>query len=637
MEKPDYLRSLGIRCLRWVLYAKRPLYILELQYALATLDEGQNAKDFELDDLDVIFGACANLVERANLVVEQTGGIQFIVRPIHYSIQEYFASEDQAQHLPAVKLPIGNRTDSNASLVADCLAHFYQPMMFSGQFEPINHPGCRLIQDPFLQYAANFFDKHLLATDPEVFRSRIDKLLESDPELFRSIVSTRAVDPHVWVAREHDHPSSTCRRYWDDYACAIETWTASSFVAATDLIRVLEIEGDYHCQEGVNTALLFACIDKSPGDIDQLLYYGADIECRDHHGRTPLHIAANSAMTSSNRERALFLVEKGADVAALDNEGQGVPWRWALLKGTAFLRRLFQRGADVNYNNYLSHAVLMGDTEIVRCLVEAGADVNATGGSFGLALHAASSEANFEMTMYLLDNGADINMEQGKNGTPLLATLRDGRRPAYNTTFHLLLNRGARLDVEAILIAARSLRVSELARILLELGDGPRYSAVDINDALVAVRKGGNRRRNGRYKERKRDIIRLLEMRLSHSEDGRKLAVGPEIRALTTSIYETECLWTCSIEWGSNYEWYDDYDSDSDSDNTHNSDSDYGSDGDQRDSKRARWRRGVLKQKQGCPVPGRHRARRVFVWFITRGYRVGDCEVTTRMILHEHG
>jgi hypothetical protein len=158
MDQLDYRRSLGIRCLRWVLYAQRPLDVTELQYALATFDEGDNAKDFELDDLDVILGACANLV-----VAQEEGGytndfwLRTIVRPIHYSVQEYFASDGQSLHSPITKLPIGNRMDANARLAADCLAHFYQPMMLSevsDQFESIDHTGCWLPHDAFLHYAA---------------------------------------------------------------------------------------------------------------------------------------------------------------------------------------------------------------------------------------------------------------------------------------------------------------------------------------------------------------------------------------------------------------------------------------------------------------------------------------------------
>jgi hypothetical protein len=202
MNKSEYERSLATRCLRWVLYAQHPLEVRELRYALATFDESQNARDFELDDLDVILGACANLlVEQEDLSLRCH---RTIVRPIHYSVQEYFASDDQSLHSPIVKLPIGNRMTANGKLAVDCLAHLYQPLMLSGQFESINHPGCRLSDDFFLCYAASYFDAHLLATDPKVARRHIEKILESDSDLFRSILNTRSFYsrlPRHWYSK----------------------------------------------------------------------------------------------------------------------------------------------------------------------------------------------------------------------------------------------------------------------------------------------------------------------------------------------------------------------------------------------------------------------------------------------------
>ena len=121
MKKPEYLRSLGTRCLRWVLYARRPLRMNELVLVLATFDKGQNAMDLELDDLDVIFGACANLVE-----VDWPD-----VRPIHYSVQEYFTGNGQPLQVPGLQLSLNDQTDVHTHLSADCLTHILQPMMFS--------------------------------------------------------------------------------------------------------------------------------------------------------------------------------------------------------------------------------------------------------------------------------------------------------------------------------------------------------------------------------------------------------------------------------------------------------------------------------------------------------------------------
>jgi hypothetical protein len=232
MNKPEYERSLGIRCLRWVLYAQRPLCLDELRYALAIFDEGKNARDFELDHLDFALGACANLV-----VEEDRGYWQPVVRPIHYSVQEYFAGDDQTSHSPIVQLALGNRMDSNARLAADCLAHIYQPMAASGELEPIEYPGCRLTHDAFLHYAASFFDAHLLAAGPELARHHIDKFLASSSELFSGVLTIRALNvDYDWLYNfERPRHSIDVDDDRTNGAFAIDTWTASSVVFATDL------------------------------------------------------------------------------------------------------------------------------------------------------------------------------------------------------------------------------------------------------------------------------------------------------------------------------------------------------------------------------------------------------------------
>ena len=81
-NQEPYMRALALRCFAWVIHAKRPLSAPELQDAVATESPCRNREDLELDEVNVILKACANLI------VEEDD----IIRPIHYSVQEFFTN-----------------------------------------------------------------------------------------------------------------------------------------------------------------------------------------------------------------------------------------------------------------------------------------------------------------------------------------------------------------------------------------------------------------------------------------------------------------------------------------------------------------------------------------------------------------
>ena len=68
-----------------------------------------------------------------------------------------------------------------------------------------------------------------------------------------------------------------------------------------------------------------------------------------------------------------------------------------------------------------------------------GADVNAQGGYFGNALHAASYRGHEKVVELLLSKGADVNAQGGHWGNALQAASDGG----HEKVVELLLGRGA--------------------------------------------------------------------------------------------------------------------------------------------------------------------------------------------------
>ncbi|KAF7345221.1 hypothetical protein MSAN_01898700 [Mycena sanguinolenta] len=104
---------------------------------------------------------------------------------------------------------------------------------------------------------------------------------------------------------------------------------------------------------------------------------------------------------------------------------------------------LLENGADVNasggaYGSALHAATVGGHTETVSMLLENSADINAEG-KYGSVLGAAVAQHNLEMVHLLLEKGADVNMAGGKYGSVLAAAASEGALDIVN----LLLEYGA--------------------------------------------------------------------------------------------------------------------------------------------------------------------------------------------------
>lgn len=110
----------------------------------------------------------------------------------------------------------------------------------------------------------------------------------------------------------------------------------------------------------------------------------------------------------------------------------------------AVVRRLLERGADVNGKNEAGETALHLAAQNDRCnvielLLERGADVNAKNKLDETALHSATRYDKLSSVQLLLHNGADINARNSFGQTAIHQAAKSG----YNKVIELLLNQGA--------------------------------------------------------------------------------------------------------------------------------------------------------------------------------------------------
>ena len=114
-----------------------------------------------------------------------------------------------------------------------------------------------------------------------------------------------------------------------------------------------------------------------------------------------------------------------------ENNGVYTPLHRAALDGdTETVRALVAAGADIDAkdedcNAPLHYAAWWGYTETARALVELGADINAKGEYGNTPLHCAALDGETETARALVELGANVNVKNADAETPLhLASCR---------------------------------------------------------------------------------------------------------------------------------------------------------------------------------------------------------------------
>jgi ankyrin repeat protein len=165
-----------------------------------------------------------------------------------------------------------------------------------------------------------------------------------------------------------------------------------------------------------------------------LLDHGANVHARGFLGDSPLHLAASNGYIDAVK----LLLDRGADPNAR-NDTRGTPLHDAAMQGrNDVVAYLLSRGADPNsrsnYNAPLSLAVRFSHKDVVATLLAHGADARTVEyGGKSLLDEIVDRQGPWtperrEIAEMVLAGGADIQVGEGRGGTPLHGAVRRGAK-----------------------------------------------------------------------------------------------------------------------------------------------------------------------------------------------------------------
>lgn len=181
-------------------------------------------------------------------------------------------------------------------------------------------------------------------------------------------------------------------------------------------------------KDKLNKNLLTEARKGNLSEVKDLLSKGADINAKGIVGWTPL---MNATIADNGKEVFDFLIENGADLKAVNNNG-GTFLHTAALKGSIYaIETALNAGIDINFQNTegstaLILAAIANKKEFVEALLNNNADINIQNKKGNTALILAASNSKAESIVEILINaGADVNIINAKGESALKVAKND--------------------------------------------------------------------------------------------------------------------------------------------------------------------------------------------------------------------
>ncbi|GMH36847.1 hypothetical protein BSKO_04720 [Bryopsis sp. KO-2023] len=156
------------------------------------------------------------------------------------------------------------------------------------------------------------------------------------------------------------------------------------------------------------------------------------------------------ASGTGDSKKVKELLSKGADLSSTHEDSRYTPLHAATRFGhVEIVKILIEAGANIfaraAYGLSTLHiAVTYGQLNVIKVLIEAGANANARDNKDDTSLHSAAYAGSPELVQFLLENGAEIDARNKFGSTPIIIAAYNGNDEAIE----VLIRAGADLSIK---------------------------------------------------------------------------------------------------------------------------------------------------------------------------------------------
>lgn len=471
---PDLFKTIILRddkhkdefllCLRWILYASRPLSLREWYFAMMAgiggrLKWTKGVTDHRMETF---------LLSSSKGLAELTKGKMITAQFIHESVRSFLIDQGGFEEI------CDNRETLRSTVHEDLKQCCLRGMAFDlprqlkqlpSKKQLLTDEECSslMAQYPFAEYATTYILHHANEAAVEVcqqdfftngfafvdWRDRFNAFQKQKINVYSGIPSLCYLCAERNRARLLTRPTTpllpeTKQRYQSPLIAAI---TQSSWDVLEAFLNDMNVPNVQETIAEVATISKWKVSSRAMLNDKAVWAVGHGLE---HLSRYLLRSESKGKTDSQFYSRALLLASIRGDhhvVQMLIEEGVHVtrddgPLVAASAGGhEKVVQMMIDLGADIKNSFAIRHASYNGQERVVQMLINAGADVNNT--EIGTALALASEGGHERVVQMLIDAGADVNAQGGQLGNALQAASAMG----HETVVQMLIDAG--VDVNA--------------------------------------------------------------------------------------------------------------------------------------------------------------------------------------------